>query len=196
MASSNNLAMLELWMFRSNTVADSWYPDSFARETESALTKALQQSFFPNHPVVKQSDTASASNVTASGSASEPETPGSRRRLGVTIAKPVKRKSRASKRSMTTFIQADPSNFRQMVQQVTGVKLQDLPVVKPEFLRQPFINKLQGLLPTLDTSAYLLHHQNNNNNNTHRIPVSVNHLTEDGTGFYSFSSFPTLESSF
>ncbi|MFS7894837.1 hypothetical protein Hanom_Chr12g01122881 [Helianthus anomalus] len=63
-----------------------------------------------------------------------------------------------------------------MVQQVTGVKLQDLPVVKPESLRQPFINKLQWLLTTLDTSAYLLHHQNNNNNNTHRIPVFVNHM--------------------
>ncbi|KAK9054858.1 hypothetical protein SSX86_025937 [Deinandra increscens subsp. villosa] len=238
MASSDNLATIEPWMFRS-TIGDAWCPDAFARETESALTKALQQSFFGNnqqqfheinHPIsssflLKQSDyysatTPSVSTLTASGSGSEPETPGSKRRgglLGVSVGKPAKRKSRASKRSMTTFIQADPANFRQMVQQVTGVKLGDgqVPVstvVKPEPLRQPFINKLQGLLPTLDTSAYLLHHQNNNNNrSTHRIPVSgsaanstgfsqlppVNQVDGGaGVDFYSFSSFPTLESSF
>ncbi|KAI3676167.1 hypothetical protein L1987_85767 [Smallanthus sonchifolius] len=190
-------------MFRSSsTVTDSWYPDAFARETESALTKALQQSFFSNpqqseinHPISSSflvcSTTPSASTVTASGSGSEPETPGSKRNLGVSLGKPAKRKSRVSKRSMTTFIQADPANFRQMVQQVTGVKLEgsgQLPVVKPEPMRQQFINTLQGLLPTLDTSAYLLHRQRQDNN--------TSQLPEGGVDFYSFPSFPTLESSF
>ncbi|KAL8206006.1 hypothetical protein R6Q57_009557 [Mikania cordata] len=234
MTSSNDLASIDSWMFRS-TIADSWYPESFARETESALTKALQQSFFNtqqhsqiNHPIsstnfaIKQSnyctntpsDSTVSLTVTASGSGSEPETPGSKRHhnLGVSVARPAKRKSRASKRSMTTFIQADPANFRQMVQQVTGVKLVgngQVPVssvVKPEPMRQSFVNKLQGVLPTLDTSAYLLQNQDIS---TRRVPVSgstpttgfgqlpaVNQVTEDGVDFYSFSSFPTLESSF
>lgn len=234
MASSNDLATIDPWMFRS-TIGDSWYSDAFARETEteSALTRALQQSLFNNHQqseiisaanhtiatpfMMKQSDyccttTPSASTVTASGSGSEPETPGSKRRGGasnIEIGRPTKRKSRASKRSMTTFIQTDAANFRQMVQQVTGGKLQgngQLPVstlLKPEPLRQPFINKLQGLLPTLDTSAYLLDHQNNNKYMTGGTtgfsqPPSMNLVAEDGGAgmdFYSFCSFPTLESS-
>lgn len=233
MASSDNLATIEPWMFRS-TIADSWYPDAFAKETESALTRALQQSLFNNHQqseivsaanhsmsssfMMKQNDyssttTPSASTVTASGSGSEPETPGSKRRgaggnLGVAIGKSTKRKSRASKRSMTTFIQADPANFRQMVQQVTGVKIQgngQLPgssLMKPEPLRQPFINKLQGLLPTLDTSAYLLDHQSNNKYTSATTgfsqPPAMNLAADNGGAgmdFYSFCSFPTLESS-
>ncbi|KAI3786799.1 hypothetical protein L1987_40782 [Smallanthus sonchifolius] len=219
MASFDNLTAIEPWMFRS-TAGDPWYPDAFARETESALTKALQQSFFNhpheievNHLILNQSDycstTASASNGTGtvSGSGSDPETPGSRRRgmnhsLGVSAGTPKKRKPRASKRAMTTFIQADPANFRQMVQEVTGVKLPGSAVVKPEPLRRPFSNKLQGLLPTLDTSAYLLDVQNSH---TRRIPVSgvsqlpaMGEVTVNGGGgvdFYSVCSFPTLESS-
>lgn len=222
-SSNNNLATIEPWMFRSTIGNDSWYPDAFARETESALTKALQQSLFnhqqpsefvsipPNQPIKSSFLTDYSSTTTVSVSASgspsgsEPETPGSKRKLGVSNAKSAaKRKSRASKRSMTTFIQADPANFRQMVQQVTGVKLEgngQLPVntlVKPEPLRQPFINKLQGLLPTLDTSAYLLNHQNMN---TQRLPVSGSMVAPAGDegcagiDFYPFSTFPTLESS-
>lgn len=216
MASSNTI---EPWMFRSN-LTDSWYPDAFARETESVLTKALQQSFFnQSEPMLQKLDysntPASVSTVTGSvsGSGSEPETPGSKRRvssgthLGVSAKK---RKSRASKKSMTTFIQADPANFRQMVQQVTGVKFEgsgQMPVsnvMKPEPVRQPFFNRLQGLLPTLDTSAYLLDHQNNNNN-THSEAVTTGfsqpqsmYMSNEGSvgnDFYSFSSFPTLESS-
>lgn len=165
--------------------------------------------------MVKSSDycSASVSTVTVSGSGSEPETPGSKRRGGPNLdVKTAKRKSRASKRAMTTFIQADPSNFRQMVQQVTGVKLEGSGqppvshVVKPEALRQPFINKLQGLLPTLDTSRYLLDHQRNNNNNstTQRMGVSGTGFSRapaiggggggGGIDFDSYSSFPTLES--
>ncbi|KAD2805697.1 hypothetical protein E3N88_39074 [Mikania micrantha] len=74
-------------------------------------------------------------------------------KVGVSIGNTRKRKSHASKRSVTTFIQADMGNFRQMVHEVTGVKL---PVVKPEPIWQPFVNRLRRLLPTLDISDYLL----------------------------------------
>ncbi|XP_076938011.1 calmodulin-binding protein 25-like [Bidens hawaiensis] len=223
MASYDNLTAVDPWMFRSS-IADPWFPaNDFAVETESALTKALQQSLF-SQPIVaapgwpKQSDysaSASASTVTGSGagfgsgSGSEPETPGSKHRggsgnnslLGVSIGKSKKRKSRASKR-MTTYIQAEPSNFRQMVQEVTGVKFEGsgrLP--EPERLRRPVFNEMQGLLPTLDTSAYLI-------DNARRFPVSGSamgvskrsQVTENGGGagvidVYSCFSFPTLESS-
>ncbi|XP_071721986.1 calmodulin-binding protein 25-like [Rutidosis leptorrhynchoides] len=233
MASSNNLATIEPWMFRTTTT-DSLYPDAFARETESALTKALQQSFFnhqteqfvpsvsyPNFTVnqneycsisnTNNTGTASVSTVTVSGSGSEPETPRSKHRgknnLGLS-GKNAKRKPRGSKKSLTTFIQADPGNFRQMVQQVTGVKFEgkesrgQFPV-KPEPVRQPFINKLQGLLPTLDTSAYLLDHQSDNTQHQRLQSVfsqspAMNLVADNGgarNNFYSFSSFPTLESS-
>ncbi|XP_076904938.1 calmodulin-binding protein 25-like [Bidens hawaiensis] len=215
MASFDNLAAVDPWMFRSS-IADPWFPaNDFALETESVLTKALQQSLF-SQPIVAAPDlvkhlSASASTVTGSGSGSEPETPGSKHRasgnssmLGVSIGKAKKRKSRASKR-MTTYIQADPANFRQMVQEVTGVKFEGsgrLP--EPEQLRRPVFNQVQGLLPTLDTSAYLI-------DNAHRFPVSGSaigvskfparsQVTENGGGagvvdIYSCSSFPTLESS-
>ncbi|XP_071698731.1 calmodulin-binding protein 25-like [Rutidosis leptorrhynchoides] len=233
-SSSNNLATIEPWMFRT-TNTDSWYTDPFAHETESALTKALQQSFFspqseqfaptvdyPDFPSNQNeycsisANTATGSTVTVSGSGSESETPGSKQpgknNIGVFGGKNMKRKSRTTKRSVTTFIQADPANFRQMVQQVTGVKFEAngssgqfsvSQFAKPEPVRQPYINKLQGLLPTLDTSAYLLDHQSNNIQQQRMQSVfsqsrAMNLGANDGgagTDFYSFSSFPTLESS-
>ncbi|XP_076926021.1 calmodulin-binding protein 25-like [Bidens hawaiensis] len=217
MASFDNFAAVDPWMFRPS-IADPWFPaNDFAVETESALTKALQQSLF-TQPIVaapgwpkKQSvyssasASASASTVTGSGfgsgSGSEPETPGSKHRASVSIGKSSKkRKSRASK-WMTTYIQADPANFRQMVQEVTGVKFEGSGrLAEPERLRRPVFNEVQGLLPTLDTSAYLI-------DNAHRgsaIGISKfparSQVMENGGGagvvdVYSFSSFPTLESS-
>ncbi|KAK9070764.1 hypothetical protein SSX86_011166 [Deinandra increscens subsp. villosa] len=223
----SNLSMIDPWMFTS-TIADSFYPDAFARETESALTKALQQSLFNQSEVVSpsffvnqtDSSRSSASTVTASGSGSgsDPETPGSKRfgsKIGVSIGKTTKkRKSRASKRSATTFIEADPADFRRMVQEVTGAKLEGdgkLPVTTAEKPRnrRRFINEFQGILPTLDTSANFVEVQNGD---TRRIPAAGSTSTANvcskvpatsratGKGvaaidFYSLCSFPTLESS-
>ncbi|KAD5317838.1 hypothetical protein R6Q59_033158 [Mikania micrantha] len=211
MTSFNNLATIDPWIFKP-TAGDSWYSDAFAGDTELAITKALQQTFFNqsqlNHPIspsflANQSDYCSTTASTVTGSDSE--TLGSKRRetkLGVSIGNR-KRKSRASKRSVTTFIQADPANFRQMVQEVTGVKLPASTVVKPEPIRQPFVNRLQGLLPTLDTSDYLLQLQGGNRQ---QIPASngfsdapaMSQVAVNGGGvvdLYSLCSYPTLESS-
>ncbi|KAG8089187.1 hypothetical protein GUJ93_ZPchr0011g27274 [Zizania palustris] len=80
-----------------------------------------------------------------------------------------KRRPRPSRRLPTTYISADPTNFRRMVHQVTGAA--DLPPPPPtpsttqqhpELLRhvptQPDSAGAGALmmLPTLDTSAYLL----------------------------------------
>lgn len=84
------------------------------------------------------------------------------------------RRSRASSKSPITFLNADPANFRAMVQQVTGVPLNPtaaaarlwspsggigVPLPRRDFMSSSARNNnnttLQGL-PTLDTSALLI----------------------------------------
>ncbi|GMH20231.1 hypothetical protein Nepgr_022072 [Nepenthes gracilis] len=171
MASSENLASIEPWLFLP-TLPDAWISEAFLRDGET-LTKAL-------HKSTSDSADASAGNSISeivtivkpetplSGvSGSDPETV-SRRSTRKVVPGPsgkvTKRKSRASKRSPTTFITADPANFRQMVQQVTGAQFGDgyvpvAPVLKPEPQRpaDSCVSQIQGsCLPTLDTSAFLL----------------------------------------
>lgn len=219
MASSDNLSTrFETWAFRP-AFDNSWISEAFARDTE-ALTKALQKSiatgvssttvdvspYFLLNPETPSSQLQGQS-VSSSGGVSEPETV-SKRATQKNAAPPkpkiAKRRSRASKRSPTTFITADPENFRQMVQQVTGVRFGSgqFPVgsvLKPEPQR---VNRLQAgcLLPTLDTSAFLLeHHQQV------AAPVAAEGfappcvVAEGGGGgagfdFDGFSCFPTLDS--
>ncbi|KAK8705401.1 hypothetical protein V6N13_049004 [Hibiscus sabdariffa] len=191
MASSlENLGSIESWAFRPS-FADSWLSEAFSRDTQ-ALTKALQHSISnsdslsPLFSLVNSTPlpTPTASNV----SGSDPETSLKRQRaLGPApptgkVSKS-KRKSRASKRSRTTFIKADPTNFRQMVQQVTGVRfgnaqMSPSPILKPD-LHRP------GSLPTLDTSAFLLDQPQ---------PSSVVANAGASSDCDSFPFFPTLES--
>lgn len=126
-----------------------------------------------------------------------------------------KRKSRASKRSQTTFITADPANFRQMVQQVTGVRFGNAemavvaPILKPEPQRPGSRLMMGGWLPTLDTSAFLLDHdQENVGMGTGGSGVGLgpgplgfeSSVVSDGSSgaagldFETFACFPTLES--
>ncbi|KAF9679494.1 hypothetical protein SADUNF_Sadunf06G0020700 [Salix dunnii] len=163
--------------------------------------------------------TPTASNV--SGSDRETAGVAKRQRNSVPGAtgKVSKRKTRASKRSQTTFIAADPANFRQMVQQVTGVRFGNpqvsiVPALKPEPQR-PGGRLLggSGYLPTLDTSAFLLdHHQqqvvigSTSGSNTgpdfgpgtisfaQPMVGDVGAHSSGGLNFDTFSSFPTLES--
>ncbi|RWW49850.1 hypothetical protein BHE74_00043933 [Ensete ventricosum] len=74
-----------------------------------------------------------------------------------------KRKSRTSKRSTTTYIDADPANFRELVQRVTGARFRGDPaewqLIKPEPVRPAVAARAdpqQICLPTLDSSAFLL----------------------------------------
>ncbi|XP_019162968.1 PREDICTED: calmodulin-binding protein 25 [Ipomoea nil] len=236
MASFDNLMTMEPWAFRS-AFGDSWYSDVFARETD-ALTKVLQKSMstpvatplaaaaaegFPAEMVfsVAMPETTPVQTPSASGG-SENETPGSKRRNVGPSGKITKRKSRAAKRATTTYITADAANFRQMVQQVTGVrfaagggggKLPVPPILKPEPHRA--INQLpphtSACLPTLDTSAFLLDHNNQKQQMLGSSPVSLIQPTTltspppppsgtvadggvTGFDFDAFSSFPTLES--
>ncbi|GKV32714.1 hypothetical protein SLEP1_g41301 [Rubroshorea leprosula] len=225
MALSENLASVEPWIFRA-PFTDSWISESFARDNET-LTKALEKSLCSaagSDSVVSFSDlvmtgtgtptTPTASNV--SGSDLESPAP-KRQRNGIPVSggKVSKRKSRASKRSQTTFITADPANFRQMVQQVTGVRFGNaqLPVaqvLKPEPQRagsQLTGAATGGFLPTLDTSAFLLDHHQQNVPMGPSVsgvgfgpgPLGFQSSVASNTGsaaldFETYASFPTLDS--
>ncbi|XP_008786773.2 calmodulin-binding protein 25-like [Phoenix dactylifera] len=142
--------------------ADPWISDAFAKETE-ALTKALQIS-------LSATDSLSSSPLLLDLIKPEPTAPTSNPGSGLNRPAPPatgrisKKKSRSSKRCPTTYIDADPANFRQMVQQVTGVRLGNAnllpePVLEPEPQRaggSPGGLMPQSCLPTLDTSAFLL----------------------------------------
>ncbi|XXG50734.1 hypothetical protein AAC387_Pa02g4678 [Persea americana] len=164
---SDNLASLESWAFTS-ALSGTLFSDAFARDTD-ALTKALRQSLSRHEP-----ETASVSNYysyvpatnpeSVPGSSSEPES--APKRIGNTIpaGKIGKRKSRAAKRSPTTYITADPANFREMVQKVTGARFgggSHVPagsghVVKPEPQRAVDAKRARGGLAPLDTSAFFM----------------------------------------
>ncbi|KAI3444264.1 hypothetical protein Pfo_000929 [Paulownia fortunei] len=216
MASSDNLMTMEQpWAFRS-TFGDAWISDIFTKETDT-LTKALQRSFATTssdgdafsaemvESLFAKPEIAPLQTPSASGG-SENDAPVSKQRRSVPPSGRVtKRKSRASKRATTTFITADPANFRQMVQQVTGVRFGGLngqlpvaPVFKPE--PQRVINRLQPCsgLPTLDTSAFLLDGSASSllaaQPPTPSTMVADGGTSASGLDFDSFCSFPTLES--
>lgn len=215
MASDNLMAIEQPWMFRT-TFADAWIADIFTKETDT-LTKALQKSISTTSSdgdafsaelvdsLFAKAETAApplqTPTPTASGG-SENDAPVSKQRRCVPPSGRVaKRKSRASKRATTTFITADPANFRQMVQQVTGVRfggfngqLPMAPILKPEPQRA-FGGMQQGApLPTFDTSARLL------DGSAAPPPYMMSAAAGDGGAnaaaidFDSFCSFPTLES--
>ncbi|EPS59072.1 hypothetical protein M569_15738, partial [Genlisea aurea] len=100
-----------------------------------------------------------------------------------------KRRSRASKRALTTFINADPANFRQMVQQVTGAgfpagQFATAQLLKPEPLR------LRHVVPAMDSSSFFC--------DGAAAVMAATGTADGGAGtaldFDSFCSFPTLES--
>ncbi|KAI5659698.1 hypothetical protein M9H77_28491 [Catharanthus roseus] len=224
MASSDNLVSMDAWGFRP-TFTDPWLSEAFARDTET-LTKALQKSLSGGNsdnvsseminPFNYKPDTSTSpiQTPTVSGG-SENETVVSKRRIGATVGvnggKISKRKSRASKRTTTTFITADPANFRQMVQQVTGIRFGGNGQLPVTTILKPEPHRLQtGCLPTLDTSAYLLDQQNLMVSTSSSLmvqphisasipppPTPSMVMTDGGSAgfdFGSFCSFPTLES--
>ncbi|MCL7048781.1 hypothetical protein MKW94_004425 [Papaver nudicaule] len=185
--SDNSMASLQQWSFRPASFTDSWISDALSRETET-FTKALQQSLSrdTNSETLITNTNDSNNNsfnqftkldqISPTISGSDPETTSKRRNnLAISNGKISKRKSRATKRSPVTFITTDPTNFREQVQQFTGIPNGNFlhtnlraPVIKPEPKRFGAGNGSGDLLngfslPTLDTSAFLLdqqhHHQ-------------------------------------
>ncbi|RLN24561.1 calmodulin-binding protein 25 [Panicum miliaceum] len=133
-------------------------------------TAAAASPFSPATP--SSSTTSSASELLSSGhDAPAPSSgpagrrPPARALKGPKAGRVSKRKPRPSRRPQTTYITADPANFRRMVQEVTGLPA---PVPGPSSAAAPAAPEVSAaaapswtpapsfVLPTLDTSAFLL----------------------------------------
>ncbi|PKU76380.1 calmodulin-binding protein 25-like [Dendrobium catenatum] len=197
---AENSSAVESWTHRPAFLdSPSWISGVFARENE-ALTKALQ---------ISLSDDSSASETLSylpplPSSTAKPDSStafrGNIPNRSMISRKISKRKSRASKRTPTTYINADPANFRRMVQEVTGIRIGEggLPV-EPVVLREPEWSGLgssvcqpPSCLTTLDTSALLLDRVGS----TATACGSFGPVADSSSffDFESFPSFPTLDS--
>lgn len=197
--------MEQLWQMHP-TFDDCLIQDIFTMESET-LNNALQKSFAGNHPSYAE-DLLSAQMVESFFAAPVPtptafgglenDAPFSRTHQSVAPSGRVtKRKSRGTKRATTTtFITADPSNFRKMVQQVTGgsfVLMDEYfpvsPVLKPEPCRP--MNGLQpcGGLHTIDSPVFPLQ-----DSSAQLLPPPAAVADGGATQFDSFGGFPTLGS--
>ncbi|XP_074584068.1 calmodulin-binding protein 25-like [Curcuma longa] len=209
---AEDCSVLDPWLYRSES---AWMSEAFARDNE-ALTRALQISLAADTSssggaTTPSAAAASPSPSSATSSSSSPFLLHRSRQLAPSAAplqprshplgpasgaRVAKRRSRATKRSPTTYINADPANFREMVQRVTGIQVvgnqPPAPdaLVKPEPIRAAPGSRaaLQQLcLPTLDTSALLLA----NGVGSLGAPLEL----PDFDGDVAFSpAFPTLES--
>ncbi|GJN06310.1 hypothetical protein PR202_ga24027 [Eleusine coracana subsp. coracana] len=145
----------------------SWLFPAAAFENE-ALTSALRASMSP--AIANSSPSSSASDLLSGGCHDAPA-PASRpfvvlppaRGAGPKPAGRVaKRKPRPSRRPPPTYIVADPANFRRMVQEVTGFPvacLHEAAALQPASSTEPTSWTTPPpacMLPTLDTSAFLL----------------------------------------
>ncbi|XP_073316760.1 calmodulin-binding protein 25-like [Primulina huaijiensis] len=206
--------MEQLWQIRAAN-GDAWISDLFAKENET-LTIALQKSFespysdelFPAEMVESLfaiPDTTPVTTPTASGGSENDSLTTKQRRSMAPTGRVTKRKPRASKRATTTFITADPSNFRQMVQQVTGVNFTGLngnlpfaPVHKPEPHR--LVSRLHpGMYLTAVDPSELILNGAGGSLVSHLAPqptAASDGGAAAGTGldFDSLCRFPTLES--
>lgn len=188
-------------MADSSSVLDSLFPfhSSFFSRDNEALTRALQISISEPNTTINSpcSSISTSDSILNTIQWVDPTQPIETRPVKGTLVpsgRVTKRKSRASKRSQVTYINADPANFRQMVQQVTGIHFEpglvDAPLLKPEPQRMPVMIQQGCLLPTLDTSAHML---NQARESSLAAPVRAER-TVTGFGLEPGMSFPTLES--
>ncbi|KAJ0972037.1 hypothetical protein J5N97_019996 [Dioscorea zingiberensis] len=164
---------------------DTWAFGAYFARDNAALTRALQislsdETFSQSHPVIPTQP--------------EPEAePGSKPIRNEDRCGPAgrvgKRKTRVARRATTTYITADPANFREMVQRMTGVQFGD-PVLGRSGLNRAGVQQQeqQWALPsTLDKSSALL---------GNRVQMGGPAVVEAGPefDFEQVLSFPTLES--
>lgn len=192
------MAMEQPWPFLP-AFPDPRISDAFtSKDSSETLTQDLQSSFATNSSdggvfkpdmaefIFSKPDEVPVRTPSASGG-SENEAHFSKQHRSVPPSGRVaKRKSGASKRvATTTYITADPANFRRMVQQVTGVTFGGRDVQLPEALMAPNRIEPGGELPTLDTSAFLLN----------AVAPSLSGGAAEAERYVKpFCGFPTLES--
>ncbi|KAF8661918.1 hypothetical protein HU200_056884 [Digitaria exilis] len=140
-----------------------------------ALTSALRASMAPVHgsaaaaatssfcsPATPSSSTSSASELLSSGH-DAPAAPAARALKEPKGGRVSKRKPRPSRRAPTTYITADPANFRRLVQKITGLPIPAVGTLPSSSSSFPVAAEPTAwtpapayVLPTLDTSAFLL----------------------------------------
>lgn len=147
----------------------AWFSSAAAAFENDALATALARasasaSASPSSPTPSSSTTTTSSASELSCAPYDaPALPAVSRRPGSAAAAAArhctgrvsKRKPRVSRRPQTTYITADPANFRRMVQEITGYALPgaERASVVPA---PPRPDPLAFVLPTLDTSACFL----------------------------------------
>ncbi|KAK1397407.1 Peroxisomal membrane 22 kDa family protein [Heracleum sosnowskyi] len=183
------------------TFDDSWLSQAFTQDNNNTLTTNTfydfsDDPFSPLSDMVRPESTSSTF-TSSSVSGSDLDTrhaPIQKRINAVRNTKIIKRKSRAGKKSTTTFINADASNFRQLVQQMTGVRFGVGHVIlKPEAQRVG--NRFSGSLPTLDTSALSFDHCKEFEACTSTTTMGQQgYFRAEGGDELNNECFPTLES--
>lgn len=162
-----------------------------SQDNNSTFYDFSDDPFSPLSDMVRPESTSSTftSSSVSAASGSDRDTPMQKRIHAVRSKKITKRKCHVGKKSTTTFVNADASNFRQLVQQMTGVNFGV--ILKPEAQRVD--NRFHRCLPTLDTSAVLSDHRLEN------VPTTAMgrqgyFSTESGAAGLQKECFPTLES--
>lgn len=132
---------------------------------DDAITAALWASMAPSSASSycgsAASPTPSTSTTTTSSSAASAEilAGGGARAATRPSGRVSKRKPRPSRRAHTTYITADPADFRRMVQEITGFPVPGAHTAYPSASASSAPHAAAALacvLPTLDTSAFLL----------------------------------------
>ncbi|KAM3348805.1 hypothetical protein ACQJBY_022185 [Aegilops geniculata] len=140
----------------------AWFsPAAAAFENDALATALARASASPSSPTPSSSTTTTSSASELSCAPYDaPALPAVSRRPGSAAARHCtgrvsKRKPRVSRRPQTTYITANPANFRRMVQEITGYALPgaERASVVPA---PPRPDPLAFVLPTLDTSACFL----------------------------------------
>ncbi|CAM0880956.1 unnamed protein product [Alopecurus aequalis] len=141
----------------------AWFsPAAVAAFENDALTSALAHaSASPSSPTPSSSTTTSSASELSSVPYDAPvhaqpvtcsPSPAGRPQARQCTGRVSKRKPRASRRPPTTYISADPADFRRMVQEITGL---GVPGAEHASVTAPprRLDPLAFVLPTLDTSA-------------------------------------------
>ncbi|XP_062208630.1 calmodulin-binding protein 25-like [Phragmites australis] len=148
----------------------AWLGPAAAFENE-ALTSALRASMSPAHaataaasfysPTTPSSSTFFAYELLSDGH--DAPAPAAQSLAGPKGGRVSKRKPRPSRRAHTTYITADPANFRRMVQEITGFPVPGTSSGVQAAAASEHASDAPSwppapacVLPTLDTSAFLL----------------------------------------
>ncbi|XP_062106998.1 VQ motif-containing protein 22-like [Humulus lupulus] len=166
--------------------------------SQGATTTTHHSTLFPDRvsDATVVTTAAAATELVGSGSSSPSAAAGTNRLSpeGGRVSKPVRRRSRASRRTPTTLLNTDTTNFRAMVQQFTGGPT--APFANsgahpggPGFAfglgaRQNFVNPSAGMVPAAALAGYNYHHQPPQQQNIYQqqYPFSLS----TGTGDDSF----------